>query len=97
MSLADGLPHTGIVLGVRSGVGKGFDLLENFSVKAIRVFAFGLESSGETGVDRDVGSNPGMISNLVNADAMVGIDLEHPANEICGQGINALWDGIAAS
>jgi hypothetical protein len=96
LSPADGLPHTGIALGERIGVGIGLDLLKNFTVKTVRVFAFGFEGSGKAGVEWDVGSNPGMVPNFVDADTVVGIDLQHPANEVCGQGIDTLWDGVAA-
>ena len=58
------------------------------------LFPFWDNRSRETGVEWHVGSNPGMVSNLVDAYAAVGVDLEHASNEIGCHGAHALGDGV---
>lgn len=37
-----------------------------------------------------------MNHNLMDADALVGVNLEHSADEVCSQRVDCVWDGVVS-
>lgn len=97
LSLLDRFPH--LVVGLCDGfrVCVALDLFKDFLVYLRGSYLFDLINKGNSGINRDVGTNPRVIFYLMNPNPIEGIDLQHPSNEIPSHRIDAIGDGVISS
>lgn len=68
----------------------------NLLIKFESLFLLEGEGEGDASVEGHVRPEPGVVDYLIDAYSLVGVDLEHAAYQVCGEGVDGAGYGVVA-